>query len=114
MSAVCVLLFFSFTHQQEEYPYKQLQYPCALVEWFKKVGDSPDPKTGMWIVKLEYHQQWQVISVVHIDSLYRCTHLLPVFGHRPIPRRFHFSHSMDAFEAFYVNKYADHHANEIL
>ena len=71
MSAVHVLLFFSFTHQQEKYPYKQLQYPCTLVEWLKKVGDSPDPKTSMWIVKLEYCQWWQVISVIHIDSLYR-------------------------------------------
>ena len=112
MSAVHVLLFFSFTHQQEKYPYKQLQYPCTLVEWLKKVGDSPDPKTSMWIMKLEYCQWWQVISVIHIDS--PMTHLLPVIGYRPIPHRFHFSHSMDTFEAFYVNKYADHHANEIL
>lgn len=114
MSAVRVLLFFSFTHQQEEYPYEHQQYPCALVEWFEKVGDSPDPKTGMWIVKPEYRQRRRVISVVHIDSLYRCAHLPPVFGRRPIPRKLHFSHSMDVFEAFYVNKYADHHANEIL
>ncbi|KAJ7923958.1 hypothetical protein B0H13DRAFT_1602148, partial [Mycena leptocephala] len=35
MSVVRVKLFFSFT-------YDGIDYPCALVEWFKKVGRSPD------------------------------------------------------------------------
>jgi hypothetical protein len=43
-SVVRVKLFFSFNHDGVE-------YPCALVEWFKKVGRSPDVYTGMWVVE---------------------------------------------------------------
>jgi hypothetical protein len=44
---VRVKLFFSFEHEGSQYPY-------ALVEWFKKVGRSPDANTGMWKVKPEF------------------------------------------------------------
>ncbi|EDR00779.1 uncharacterized protein LACBIDRAFT_333821 [Laccaria bicolor S238N-H82] len=44
MSVVRVKLLFSF-----EYDGKT--YPCALVDWFKRVGASPDPETGMWKLK---------------------------------------------------------------
>ncbi|KAF7366229.1 C2H2-type domain-containing protein [Mycena venus] len=47
MSVVRIKLFFSFTHDG-------VDYPCALVEWFKKVGRSPDIATGMWVVEPEY------------------------------------------------------------
>ncbi|KAG2337300.1 hypothetical protein BDR05DRAFT_952748 [Suillus weaverae] len=30
-----------------------ITYPCALVQWFKRVADSPDEITGMWVVELE-------------------------------------------------------------
>ncbi|KAL6306047.1 hypothetical protein BKA93DRAFT_730025, partial [Sparassis latifolia] len=52
--------------------------------------------------------------LLHVDSLLRNAHLLPVFGPRPLPLKFPFYHSLDCFEAFYVNKYADHHTNEIV
>ena len=42
-----VKLFFSFNHDDVE-------YPCALVEWFERVADSPEEETGMWLVR---HQQ---------------------------------------------------------
>ena len=28
-----------------------LKYPCALVHWYSRVGDSPDESTGMWAVE---------------------------------------------------------------
>lgn len=28
-----------------------LNTPCALVRWFSHVGDSPDDRTGMWVVR---------------------------------------------------------------
>ncbi|KAF7983491.1 hypothetical protein HWV62_21806 [Athelia sp. TMB] len=47
MRIVRIKLFFSFIHES-------ITYPCALVEWFKTVGRSPDPETGMWTVRPEF------------------------------------------------------------
>ncbi|KAK0439300.1 uncharacterized protein EV420DRAFT_1623207 [Desarmillaria tabescens] len=100
MNAVRVLLFFSFKHDGRE-------FPCALVHWFKTYGRGPDPKTGMWIVRPDFRgsvRRSPVLSVIHLDTLLRGAHLLP----------FHYSRSLDCFEAFYVNRYADHHMHEII
>ncbi|KAK0438899.1 hypothetical protein EV421DRAFT_1968969 [Armillaria borealis] len=102
MSVVRVLLFFSFTHDS-------VMYPCTLVHWFKKHGRHPDKKTGLWVVKLD-----AVTSVVHLDSLLRGAHLIPVYGSHLIPYKFDYAYSLDCFRAFYINKYANHHSNEIL
>ncbi|KAG1864404.1 hypothetical protein F4604DRAFT_1882098 [Suillus subluteus] len=82
-----VRCFFSFRYNWAT------TYPCALVHWFNKVGDSADEDTGMWIV--------------------HPTHLIPVYSHNFIPKDIEYFHSYDAFRLFYVNKYADHHAFEI-
>ena len=52
-------------------------------------------------------------SVLHLDTFYRSALLILVYGKEKLPVDFHFSHSLDAFCAFYVNKYIDHHANKI-
>ncbi|KAG5219546.1 C2H2-type domain-containing protein [Salix suchowensis] len=44
MSVVRLRLLFSFKHVG-------VTYPCALVDWFDRVGQRPDPNTGLWIVK---------------------------------------------------------------
>ncbi|KAJ7206606.1 hypothetical protein GGX14DRAFT_367143, partial [Mycena pura] len=88
-------------------------YPCALVEWFKKVGRSPDLETGMWIVEPEMMGRSRLITIVHLDTFLRGAHLIPVFGEDYIPVIFRYTYSLDAFNAFHVNKYIDHHANEI-
>ena len=54
-----------------------------------------------------------VISVIHVDRIYRAAHLFPIYGNAPIPATISLHNSLDAFSAFYVNKYADHHAFEI-
>ncbi|KII90591.1 hypothetical protein PLICRDRAFT_106965 [Plicaturopsis crispa FD-325 SS-3] len=103
-----ILLLFSFTLHDT-------LYPCALVEWFSLVGDSPDEDTGMWIVKPDLDDRGgREVSVVHLDSILRGAHLIPVFGGHPIPIDFHHSYSLDCFDSFYVNKWADHHAHEII
>ncbi|KAK0439960.1 uncharacterized protein EV420DRAFT_1623156 [Desarmillaria tabescens] len=109
MSVVHILLFFSFVHDG-------IKYPCALVHWFKKHGQWPDTITGMWIVKPDHRgrDQHPWVSVVHLDSLLHGAHLLPVFGHRSMPLNFHYSYSLDCFQAFYVPVNIDHHANEIV
>ncbi|KAG1744020.1 uncharacterized protein EDB91DRAFT_1050797 [Suillus paluster] len=99
--------FFSFKHDWE-------LYPCALVHWFDKVGDCADEDTGMWIVCPSVHDDDSPnLAVIHIDTVYRTAHLIPVYGSDFIPDSLKYYHSYDAFRSFYVNKYADHHAFEI-
>ncbi|KAK7684399.1 hypothetical protein QCA50_012346 [Cerrena zonata] len=107
MHAARICLFFSFRYQERT-------YPCALVEWFVRIDDLPDADTGMWIVEPEFNNaEERVTSVIHIDTIVRSAHLIPVYGDTMISSTFHFSDSLDAFSTYYVNKYADHHAFEI-
>ena len=53
------------------------------------------------------------VSVIPLDCVIRAAHLLPIYGDTPIPDNVSHHNSLDAFVAFYVNKYADHHAFEI-
>ncbi|KAJ7715857.1 hypothetical protein B0H14DRAFT_3098876 [Mycena olivaceomarginata] len=106
MSVARVQLFFSFTHEG-------IDYPCTLVGWFKKVGRSPDSETGMWIVEPEMKGHVRLTTIVHIETLLRGAHLIPVYGSGYIPTGFRYTYSLDVFKSFHVNKYIDHHANEI-
>jgi len=49
-----------------------------------------------------------------VDSILRGAHLILVYGVEKMPVDFHYSYSLDVFEAYYVNKYIDHHANEMI
>ncbi|KAJ6461298.1 hypothetical protein DFH09DRAFT_1242982 [Mycena vulgaris] len=103
-----VLLFFSFTNAPKT-------YSCALVHWFSPHGDRPDPDTGMWVVTPEMEDAGvKSLAIVNLDCIARAAHLLPVYGSAMLPEDFHFSHSLDAFRAFFVNRYTDHHTFEFL
>lgn len=109
MSVVRTRLLFSFSYEGEH-------YPCALVDWYKKVGRGPEESSGMWIV----HEESQggrngarLTTVVHLDSILRGAHLIPVYGEKRLPDLFKPEWTLDSFDTFFVNKYADHHANEI-
>lgn len=85
-----VLCFFSF------------KYQGILYSW-------------MWVVRPGYlRRNLQNTAIVHIDTIYRAAHLIPVYAAHNInstdirPHRCY-----DTFHLFYVNKYADHHAFEI-
>ncbi|KAF8813777.1 hypothetical protein BYT27DRAFT_7268504 [Phlegmacium glaucopus] len=95
MSVVHVQLFFSFHHEGS-------YYPCALVEWYSTMS-------GMWKVCPDIRQHERLCSVIHLDTFLRGAHLLPVFGSQFLPVNFHYTHSLDAFAAYYVNQFADHH-----
>ena len=69
----CICLFFSFTHEN-------IEYPCALINWYDHVSDSPDENTGMWIVRPVPGSY----AVIHIDAILQCAHLIPVFSQNPI------------------------------
>ena len=98
-----VLLFFSFTYQGE-------CYSCALIEWFLPISDKPNDLTGMWIVAPEMKAAGQhVQAVISVKTILQGAHLIGVYGKEHLPASFHFSKSLDAFNAYYVNKCIDHH-----
>lgn len=107
LEVVRVLLFFSFHFMGKT-------YCCALVRWFTRVGEVPDKDTGMWMVRPGSDEnETPLVSVVHLDNIIRAAHLIGISGNRFIPEDLHYSQSLDFFLAFYVNKFADHHAFEI-
>jgi len=102
-----VFLFFSFT-------YDGVKYPCALIQWFTTVSDEPDEDTGLWIVEPNFDANGRrEMEVVHVHSILRGAHLIPVYGHDRVPPDLQHTESLDVFRAYYVNKYIDHHAFEI-
>jgi hypothetical protein len=102
-----VLLFLSFTS-------RRIPYPTALVQWFAVVGDAPCSDTGMWIVKPKMEDDGtQATSIIRVDSIIRGAHLIGVYGEVFLPRDFNHFDTLIAFQAYYVNKFIDYHANEI-
>jgi hypothetical protein len=101
-----VRLFFTIT-------YEEIAYPCALVSWFLPIGDQPCPQTGMWMVKPEVESGDRPLQVIHVDSILRSAHLLGIPGDNVIHPKLRHTMTLDVFNAFYVNKYADHHAHEL-
>ena len=97
-----VYLFFKFSHNNVE-------YLCALVHWYS-MSDEPDASTGYWVVQPESTRRGlRHMSVIHIDSIVRGAHLLPVFpSDKPVyvtispfwpcfqPSSFLFSHQVHA------------------
>ncbi len=102
-----VRLFFSFKTAGQE-------YPCALLQWFSTVGDEADDDTGMWIVEPDFDISGvRACEVVHVDTLMRSAHLIPVYDNATLPSDFHHFQSLDSFWVFFVNKFADRHAHEV-
>lgn len=102
-----VLRFLGF-----KYRTKYLQ--CAVVHWFSYVTDSRDPDTGMHIVAPSTNDDGTPdISLIHIDCIFRAAHLIPLYGADFLPREITPHDSYNVFRAFYINKYADHHAFEV-
>jgi len=101
-----VFLFFSFKFDGGH-------HQCALVHWFSVFGDQPDPDNGMWVVTPDYFGPGvPKMSVIHIDSIFRAAHLLPIFDTVPLPRMLNYTSTLDLFNGFYVNNYIDYHAYE--
>ena len=102
-----VQLFLSVVH-------RRYSYPCALVEWYSTIGMEPCPDTGMWMVEPDFDVLGnRATSVVHLNTILRSAHLMGIAGENFIPKTVQFHNSLDAFQAYYVNKYIDHHAHEI-
>ena len=103
-----VHLFFSCVHVRHD-------FLCTLVDWFVPVANEPDGLTGMWIVAPEVDDNGNCVQcVISLDSVVCGAHLIGVYGGDFIPVDLHFSDSLDAFKAYYVNKYIDCHANMLV
>ncbi|KAK1222162.1 hypothetical protein PQX77_015008 [Marasmius sp. AFHP31] len=102
-----ILMFFSFK-------YLAATQPCALVDWYVPSDDAPDPDTGMWVVEPEYVGRRRSVQVIPLDTIAHSAHLLPVYGDETLPETFHFSDSLDAFNFYYINKYANHFMYDFL
>src|ERR1700678_1822709 len=99
MSLMCnILLLFS---------HNGIEYPCALVHWFLRVGDLPDIHTGMW------DGDKNLILIIHLNTIVQPCHLIPVFSCQRVSRALSFTDMLNKFTHFYVNKYVDHHAFEV-
>ena len=99
--------FFSFKSQGH-------LYPCAMVQWYSPRGDEPDKDTGMWIVELDVYEDGKPITdIIHLDTIVRASHLIAVYGNKPLPKGIPFCYALELFNSYYVNKYIDHHAFEI-
>ena len=70
--------------------------------------------TGMWVVKPDILDDGTPrTAVIHLDSIVRLAHLLPIYGEEQAPRGVKYTDSLDSFSEFYINKFADHHVFEI-
>jgi hypothetical protein len=69
----------------------------------------------VWVVQPDIHANGtQFASIVHLDAIFHAAHLLPIYRNVFVPSYLDFSQSLDAFHSYYVNKYVDHHAFEIV
>ena len=119
-----VQLFFSFQYRRKD-------YACALINWFIH-GDERDPDTGMsiglftvtnvtdldtgmWTVTQECDCRGKpTCEVIHIDSIARGAHLLPIYGSSRVPEDFDYHDALDAYNAFFVNQFINNHAHEFI
>lgn len=104
-----VFLFFAFWHQDKK-------YPSALIQWFSFVDSEPDDATGMYLVQPDTTDTGDPrLAIVHVDSIFRAVHLLPVYrDNKFISRDITMHTSLDTLKLFYVNKFVDYHAFEVL
>ena len=95
--------------------YNSIVYPCAWVLWFMPAGSEPCPDTGMWRVEPEFDESGErATSVVPLDAILRAAHLVGITGEEFLPIDLKHTDSLTAFNSFYVNKFIDYHAHEIV
>ena len=71
----------------------------------------------MWIVEPEFHEESSglqpSLEIINVDSILRAAHLIPVFGQEFMEKAVDPNDTLEKYAEFYVNKFADHHANEV-
>ena len=109
LEVVRACLFFSFVHEG-------VKYPCALVHWFSRPSNVPSDFMGMYTLEPDHNRNSQpVTAVIHLDTVFRAAHLLPVFHNHPaLLKHQRFEQTLNLFSEFYINHYIDHHAFELV
>ena len=116
MDVGCIRLFFSFFYQGQ-------LHQCAAVHWFWHIDDEVDEDTGMWVVHLAMHRDPSsasqsyvpLISVISLDSIVRAAHLIGVcIIDKEVSPDMQSHESLDTFKHFFVNKYIDYYAFDLL
>lgn len=73
-----------------------------------------DADTGMWKVTPDFNiDGTRTTSVVHVKSILWNADLIPCHGDLLVPREITPFNSLDTYQAYFVSKFADHHAHEI-
>jgi hypothetical protein len=68
----------------------------------------------MWVVEPDSHPDGSAFTtIIHLDSILRTAHLIPVYGQDTIPTGILLAYLLEVFYLYYVNKYIDHHTFEI-
>ncbi|KAG1732287.1 hypothetical protein EDB19DRAFT_1896780 [Suillus lakei] len=68
------------------------------LHWFDKADNGPDEDTGMWIIKPLYDNGHSpLIGIIHVDSIYWATHLMPLYGTHATPQDLKHYESYDTF-----------------
>ena len=109
MEVARALCFFSFAHTNGAL------YSCTLIHWFDRLADRPDELTGMWMVSPSFLEDGaKHLAVIPIESIVRNVHLLPIFGAEYVPDHVTHENSLDLYCGFYVNRFSDHHAFDLV
>lgn len=67
----------------------------------------------MWVVEPEVDNDGHhPCEVIHLDSIYRSARLIGVYGKDFVTKELRVSDSLDAFRAFWIEKYIDYHTHE--
>lgn len=88
-------------------------HACALIQDFTYTSDAIDEETGMWVVKKKYRGGRAATRVIALNQIVRACQLLPDFGRKMVSRYHSPSQTLDTFNQFFVNKFADHHIFEL-
>jgi hypothetical protein len=69
----------------------------------------------LWKLQCEQdaHGEYPV-QVIHLGTILRGAHLLPCYGEGFIPVDFKSTDALDAWDAYFVNQFIDHHAYKLL
>ncbi|KAM6494803.1 hypothetical protein JOM56_009426 [Amanita muscaria] len=108
LSVARLYLLFSFE-------FEGVKHPAALVQWFTFVNGSPDEDVGMWIVERTTRADGSpLVGFILTKTILQSCHLIPVYGTTKIPLKISWKNSLVTFKTYYLNRYIDHHAFEIL
>ena len=69
----------------------------------------------MWVVEPDVDEHGDPnLAIVHVDSIFRIVHLLPIHQTNMfISRDITMHNLLDHFDEFYINRFADYHAFEV-